>query len=208
MGKFSDSYQRKLEAFRKKSGAREIAANIATYHDPSVIEKLGSACVTILLSKGRVALIDLEDEALVKTHSWYARMDRWGHWYAYGAVVEDGRRKEIAMHRFIVGAEKGTVVDHRNLDGLDNRRCNLRICTNKQNVRNARPYTGKKTSKFKGVSLMKSKRRFRAQIMCSGVKINLGNFADEKKAALAYDEAARKLFGEFARCNFPKETAA
>jgi hypothetical protein len=112
------------------------------------------------------------------------------------------------MHRFLTGALPGQVVDHINGDGLDNRRCNLRVCTHKQNVRNARPYKGKKTSKFRGVYFSAPTQKFKAQIMCSGVKINLGSFESEKSAAEAYDEAASKLFGEYARLNFPKVKAA
>jgi hypothetical protein len=177
MGRFRESYQRKLEAYRKRHSV-ELAASIPIYRDDCIPPK-GTA-VTISLSKGRIALIDLEDEPLVRQFSWHARMNEYGHWYAYRDTKIGGKRKRISMHRFIMGVTDPKIpVDHKNGDGLDNRRSeNLRICTNTQNIRNSRAHIDKKDSKLKGVY-------FNREVGKS-----------------------RGMFGEFARCNFPAPEVA
>lgn len=204
MDRFSEVFERKLERYR-----RRIAAEDAVLDDLATASLQTANAVVVCLSKGKISLIDAEDAPRIRLYSWFAKMDQYGHWYAYRAYREDGKRKQQSMHRFLMNAEPGDIVDHKSGDSLDNRRSvNLRICTNKQNVRNARLYSNKKTSQLRGVSFIKSNGRFRAQIMCSGVKINLGNFTDEQNAAIAYDDAAHKLFGEFARLNFPERFKA
>jgi hypothetical protein len=105
------------------------------------------------------------------------------------------------MHRQITGAAAGLVVDHIDNDGLNNRRSNLRICTIKQNSRNSRSPGG--ASRYKGVSRDKRHKKWRVKIICNGKRISVGYFANEIKAALAYDEHAKELFGEYAYLNFP-----
>lgn len=206
---------------QEKRRARDIAKGIPVYEKeviPGILATMAQAysmppgtAVTVLLTKGQHALIDLEDEPLVRQFKWFARMDEWGHWYAYREVrLPDGHRKRISMHRFIMGVtDPKVLIDHENGDGLDNRRSeNLRICTNTQNIRNSRAHIDKKDSKLKGVYFNREVGKFRAQIMRDRVKYNLGNFVDEESAARAYDAAARGMFGEFARCNFPKSELA
>lgn len=113
------------------------------------------------------------------------------------------------MHRLILGLAPGQVGDHRNGNGLDNRRENLRMATYSQNNQNARP-SSKKASPFKGVSIRCNRfggrykaRPWAAEIHVDGRKIGLGSFPDEVSAAKAYDVAAREHFGEFAKLNFP-----
>jgi hypothetical protein len=159
---------------------------------------------TVLLTRGYHALIDLEDLELVSQYRWRAHVDRDGRPYASARAPGNGHRgPEILMHRLIVHAETGRRVDHRNGDTLDNRKLNLRPCTNTQNIRNQRPHADKRTSKLKGVYFNRDRGKFRAQIMVDRKKYNLGTFADELDAARAYDAAAVKLHGEFARLNFP-----
>ncbi len=93
------------------------------------------------------------------------------------------------------------MVDHRNHDGLDNRRENLRPCTRKENQRNQKIQHGK-ASKFKGV-FRDCPDKWTSLITVNGRKIRLGNFALEEDAAKAYDKAAQQHFGEFACLNFP-----
>lgn len=162
--------------------------------------------VTVVLTKGQHALIDLEDESIVTQFKWRAKMDEQGNWYAIREERQrGGHKKQISMHRFIMGVtDPKVIIDHENGDGLDNRRSvNLRKCNNAQNIRNSRAHIDKKDSKLKGVYFNREVGKFRAQIMRNRIKYNLGNFEDEKSAALAYDDAARTMFGEFARCNFP-----
>jgi len=104
------------------------------------------------------------------------------------------------MHRFLMQPPPGMQIDHINGDGLDNRRCNLRLATNTQNRRNGKAHSDG-TSRFKGVCWDKFRGRWRADITFENRSIHLGRFHSETDAAIAYDAAARDLFGEFARLN-------
>lgn len=146
------------------------------------------------------AIIDASDYDLIRKFHWSGKFDRWGNCYARTSTGQ--QNKTLFMHRLLMNAQPGERIDHRNGDTLDNRRENLRLATNAQNVRNQKVHRDKQTSKFKGVYFRKDTQKYQAQIMCMGRKINLGQFPDEESAALVYDQNARKLFGEFARLNF------
>lgn len=103
------------------------------------------------------------------------------------------------MHRLIIGAKRGQMVDHKDGNGLNNTLSNLRLCSHIQNCMNSAS-RGNKTG-YKGVTLLHSG-KFVAGIKHNGKTIHLGTFILVKDAALAYDDAARKYFGEFARTNF------
>lgn len=107
------------------------------------------------------------------------------------------------MHRIIVDAPAGMVVDHINHDALDNRRANLRVCTQSQNLGNQIRKLG--SSKYKGVSWHKAAQKWHARIQKNDAHVSLGLFDSETDAARAYDSAAREHFGEFALCNFDTE---
>ncbi len=96
------------------------------------------------------------------------------------------------------------VVDHINGDRTDNRRCNLRLCTNKENVRNAR-VASHNTTGYKGVSYNKRRKKYESRITVDGRQLFLGYFINPIEAALAYDRAALRYLGEYARPNFMKE---
>jgi hypothetical protein len=100
-----------------------------------------------------------------------------------------------------MNAPKGLLVDHENGDKLDNRRANLRFATNSENQCNRRK-TEKTSSQYKGVCLCPEKTHWYANIKHKGNKIWLGSFKNEIDAAKAYDRAAIKYFGKFARLNF------
>jgi hypothetical protein len=108
------------------------------------------------------------------------------------------------MHREIMQAPPGKVVDHINGNRLDNRKCNLRLCTRRQNLRNAAKRPGCQ-SQFKGVSFDRRHNRWFATIWFEGRSISLGSFLDEVEGARAYDRAALELFGEYAWLNFPDD---
>lgn len=110
--------------------------------------------------------------------------------------------RQIKMHRYLLDAQDGAQVDHINGDTLDNRRSNLRLATPSQNQGN-RAKQAHATSKFKGVSWHKKAGKWRATISVNRKQIHLGFYTQQEHAALAYDEAARHHFGEFARPNFP-----
>jgi hypothetical protein len=97
------------------------------------------------------------------------------------------------------------LVDHINMDTLDNRRCNLRLATPAQNARNRRPYS---RCGLKGVCFVPRKNKWQAQIWVSGREYFLGYHESKVGAALAYDRAALAAFGKYAWLNFPKRIAA
>ena len=158
-----------------------------------------SAVCEIELTRGFVALADEEDFALVSQFKWYASPNGRRTY----AVNKTGRRPSVHMHRLVIRAVKGQKVDHRNGNGLDNRRANLRFCSQTQNLGNSR-LSSRNRSGFKGVSFDKRRNLWTADIQVNGKDIFLGYFRSPKHAALAYNGAARRLFGEFARPNsFP-----
>jgi hypothetical protein len=156
----------------------------------------------IPLSQGKFAIVDDEDFERVIQFKW-----SYIGGYAKRAVVRnDGKRRLYPLHRFIMGLspEDDLMVDHVNFDKLDNRKENLRVCTKGQNNYNHGPKDrlGKSTSKYKGVSYKPDLRyKWRARIGIDGVEHILGYFPTEEDAALAYNKAAVKFFGEFAWLN-------
>jgi hypothetical protein len=107
------------------------------------------------------------------------------------------------MHRVIMNAPAGLVVDHIDHDGLNNTRNNLRLCTPRQNRYNLPPLPNG-TSKYKGVHWSKSRRKWRVGIKCGPNAYHIGFFKSEIQAAKAYDKAAKEFFGEYAYLNFPE----
>jgi hypothetical protein len=157
---------------------------------------------SIELSHGQVAIVDDRD------YAWLMNGPKWScdaKGYAVRHVrMADGTRKTEKMHRIIVGLKRGDPdVDHEDRDTLNNRRYNLRIGSKHQNGANrikSRHYGGKPTrSKFKGVTVTDGE--WRANIRVNGKLKNLGNFESEEAAAAAYDAAAEREFGSFARLN-------
>lgn len=154
---------------------------------------------TIVLTKGHYALVDDADFDELAKHQWCATETEPGRWYAKRR--ESGRAKYRYMHREIIQAPAGVLVDHRNGDGLDNRRANLRLCSGAENCRNKRMRKNNKSG-FKGVYWHKKANKW-AAVIGHGKRWHLGLFADSAQAALAYDAKAREFFGEFALVNFP-----
>jgi hypothetical protein len=155
--------------------------------------------VRIALTNGEVAIVDDGDAELVQSIAWGCLATADGKKYAR---VFRKRGGAILMHRLLVGATKGQYVDHRDGDGLNNTRANLRVCTNSQNMMNLQRRAAG-TSLFKGVAWAKDNQKWTAQIKRNYRKHHLGMFTSEVAAAFAYDKAAIAMFGEFARPNFP-----
>jgi len=155
------------------------------------------------LSQGKVALVDDADFAAVSQFTWCAHKahKRPGKWYAHTNVKrEDGTRTTLTMHHAVLPGV--SQIDHRNNDGLDNRRSNLRPATHAQNARNRRkPRHGR--NPFKGVYPLPSG-KWRVCICVSGQQHGLGVFSSPETAAHVYDSAARKFFGDFAKVNFDR----
>lgn len=119
----------------------------------------------------------------------------------HGYVTHGAGRDQVLMHRLISKASGSDFVDHINRNKLDNRRCNLRLCTTRQNSMNRNKQVNN-TSGFKGVC-QTAKGKWQAQITYKGRSIYLGSFDDPETAAKAYDTAARDIFGEYAFLNLP-----
>jgi hypothetical protein len=155
----------------------------------------------IPLTQGKVALVDEEDYERVSARPWFAVKDEKVNRTNWYARTRDGAR-HISLHRFILGAERGIQIDHKDGDGLNCRRENLRIATHGQNMQNRSKGSG--SSRFKGVTWwsLNGVGRWRAQIGYDGTMHHIGLFNSEEEAARAYDAKAREHFGEFARTNF------
>ncbi len=162
-----------------------------------------SPFMPITLTQGKVALVDKADYVWLNQWKWYVRKDRKRYFYATRMVYTLDKWTQIQMHRFIMNAPAHLHVDHINFDTLDNRRQNLRLCTSGQNTSSQRPQHKTTASIYKGVWFIKEVKRWRAGIQYHYKKIHLGCFVDEIEAAKAYDQAAKKYFGEFAITNFP-----
>ncbi len=150
----------------------------------------------IPLTQNLYALVDAEDYEGLTEYKWYAAFGLRGRVYAKRST----RPGPVSMHRLIMNPPKGMVVDHINGNGLDNRRCNLRLCTMQENAWNRRPRVEKTSSRFKGVYPCGDK--WLAQVG----RQRLGLFDDEVEAAKARDRKARELHGEHAWLNFSPES--
>ena len=159
-------------------------------------------CIRVPLTQGQYAIVDLDAPAFVRERNWQALWSPSTQtFYAVTSVHKDGGGQwHPIMHRIILGLTDRTIhVDHIDHNGLNNRRSNLRECSSQQNRFNVRSRRG--TSKFKGVWWDKNRRVWRAGIKKDKRNREIGSFSTEEEAALAYNEAAIRLFGEFAHLN-------
>jgi hypothetical protein len=156
----------------------------------------------IPLTRGKFAIVDTADYEELAQHKWLASGDDNRGFYA----ARRARDKVLLMHRVIMDPPEGAVVDHIDHNSLNNRRSNLRLCTQKENSRNAVP-NRRGTSRFKGVYFLKRTGKWIATINYNGKTMHLGSFDDEIEAAKTYDRKAHELFGEFAYLNFPEDYA-
>jgi len=152
-----------------------------------------------------IARVDDEDADLIAPFTWHSTRTSRTSVYAYTTIA--GQR--VWMHHLILNvAPRGqgrSAVDHRNGDGLDNRRVNLRRANNSQNSANRRPWRGR--SRFKGVSWSAAVKAWQAHVMVNRRSRFLGCYEVEEDAARAYDLAAHDAFGEYAHLNFPDRLA-
>lgn len=157
--------------------------------------------IRVELNAGHEMLIDADTRGLMEGRGWTARATGKSGYIYVASQYRDGKAKRtILLHRLIMGAGPGQVVDHINGNTLDNRRENLRLCSAKDNARNNKP---RRVGAYKGVS--KRGARWIATITIDSRQLALGTFGSEIEAAVAYDRAAAEAFGEFARLNFSKD---
>lgn len=143
----------------------------------------------IPVGKHAHAIVDDED---------YETLSKW-KWSPYGRRYAATGKLKVKMEWMILKPPEGKQIDHKNGNGLDNRRENLRTCTQKQNARNRRaPQIPGKSSRFKGVRFRPERGKWSAYV---GTREWLGIYGSEEEAALAYNLAAMRHFGEFAQLN-------
>tara|TARA_R110000796_G_scaffold9452_10_gene32215 strand:- start:872 stop:1411 length:540 start_codon:yes stop_codon:yes gene_type:complete len=152
------------------------------------------------LTQGFCAVIDADDLGKVEGYCWHVFIDKSNIYARRTAHLDDGTKKTIQMHREIFGCDEVPVVDHRDGNGLNNIRANLRACTQVQNARNLKKYKSNSTG-FRGVQ-PHGKGKFRAQIRNNKKLVHLGIFETAELASQAYETAKSDLHGEFVRPNF------
>lgn len=165
----------------------------------------------LLLTHGKITKFDDHHWEPVKglhdgvgSHTWHAKQDRKTKiWYAYSSIKINGVYKEIALHRFLLGLMYSSKhqVDHENGDGLNNFDYNIRVGSRSQNIANSRIRIDN-SSGYKGVIYDRWSSKWIARVSKNKVRIFLGRFSCPILAAKAYDHAAKKLFGRFAKVNF------
>jgi len=162
----------------------------------------------IPLTKGYSAIVDDEDYDYLMQWKWYAHIyqktnkvgtpSTYAHIYAQRWEL----KHQLGMHRVVLGLgtdDTRWLIDHINHNGLDNRKTNLRVCTNTQNIGNSRPKAG--SSKYKGVHYCLTRKVWVSRLTNNGKVVYIGQFQSELEAALAFDDVAIKTRGEFALTN-------
>jgi hypothetical protein len=165
----------------------------------------------IKLTQGKVAFVDDEDFDYLNQWRWQFVFNGYT-WYAHRSEYTNGK-KTIRMHRLIMNAPKGVFIDHIDHNGLNNQKSNLRVCTRSENSQNR---LNKHRIQYKGVEykptsfkrykngktrISLSKKPYYSSIRVKMKKIYLGRFKTSAEAAIAYNNAALKYFGEFAKLN-------
>lgn len=162
---------------------------------------------TIPLTRGKLALVDDEDYERVSSLKWYAIRQPKRHHEIWYAVRHASKNEKLTyMHRFILGVGSGVQIDHEDGDGLNCQRRNMREATHGQNVVNRDRIRGRVfTSKYRGVYRAQSGANpWRAAIRENGRQVHLGSFSTEEEAARVRDREALRVYGRFARLNFPE----
>lgn len=153
----------------------------------------------IPLTRGKVALVDDDDYGWLSNYKWYAQKGHNTYYAVRGRRAMTNQSHTVYMHREINGT--GKQIDHRDGNGLNNQKFNLRECTSQQNQFNKRKARVGK-SQYKGVFRYGSGKKWKAQIRHGYKSIHIGCYETQLAAAQAYDAKANELFGDFALPNF------
>lgn len=148
---------------------------------------------TIPLTHGSVAIVDDDDYESISLYGWSECPTR-------NMVYIKRKDNGVLMHREIMNAKKGDLVDHKNHDTFDNRKANLRFCTPSQNRANSRPSKGF-SSRYKGVYWCKGRRKWNSAIKKNNIAYHIASCENEEDAAIYYNVAAQIFHGEFAYLN-------
>ena len=159
--------------------------------------KIEGEIAYVPLSRGYVAIIDAADVPLVDGVNWTAAVHNRLVYAHRNATLPDGKRRYVAMHRVILG-DSELHVDHRDGDGLNNRRSNLRWATRFENMSNRVKQVNNSTG-FPGVTFHKRDKKFMARVTANGKTHSAGYFDCPKEAYAARCDLAKRLHGEFAR---------
>ena len=162
-------------------------------------------CYRVSLPSDDYMLVDASDMDIAKQFHWQVNTQRGKTGYVFHTRKKgDGTSGSVYLHRLLTDAPIDKVVDHINGDGRDNRRHNLRICSNTENQRNRNGLSTASKSGFTGVCFPSKGSKWQASIGAHGRNIYLGAFYCPIEAAIARDVAALELHGEFASLNFPE----
>lgn len=151
----------------------------------------------IQLNQGIITIVDDDDFEYLNQWKWYLLKS---HTNYYAIRTSKPENKLIQLHRVVIKAKEGEFVDHINGDKLDNRKINLRICTRSQNAQNRKTNKLNKSG-YNGVSWCIKNKKWVAQIQYENKKIHIGYYINAIDAAKAFNEAAQKYHGEFAKLN-------
>jgi len=149
-------------------------------------------------SRGREFYFDKVDYSLAIQHTWNVSAS--DGYVATNVGYKEGKSRRLLMHRFILNPKDNEFIDHKNRVRNDCRRENLRLCTRTENNRNTSKQINT-TSMYKGVYWNKNKRKWHSRIMVNRKTIHLGYFDYEIDAAIAYNKASLKFYGEYATIN-------
>lgn len=160
-----------------------------------IVQPSGELYRLIPLTKGQIAIVDIEDYERFCRFAWHALWNPRGK--TFYASRKDSANKSHYMHREIMMAPVGVLVDHRDHNGLNNRRYNLRLASHSQNQFNHRTHAVN-SSGTKGVHFVASRNKWAAYISAEGEHLFLGRYHSKREARRAYLKAAIILHGEFA----------
>lgn len=153
---------------------------------------------------GKFALVDDEDSEKANCHKWYLTGGPRGGYVRTTVYLGGGHahphHKLLGLHQLVMNAPDGVLVDHIYGDKLDNRKSQLRLCTNAENCRNV-PAPRHNTSGYKGVSFHKVTGKWSASIRLNKKSKHIGIYLTPKEAARAYNKVALEQWGEFAHLN-------
>lgn len=181
----------KAPPIRQGIASRQLSATTAKPDRGLAVSK------KISLTQGKFAIVDDADFEWLNQWKWHHS----GGYARRNIRQKAGKKKSISMHRLIMNPPPDMDIDHANGHGLDNRRRNLRFCTCSQNLGNSRKWKRATSSRYKGVSWACSRHKWQAHIQSTDKRHSLGRFDNEEEAARAYNIAAKKAFGVFARLN-------